>query len=119
MKKRKVFFSSTDTVICMDTELGPVLHSKPYPLTTRRASSVRVTDEYKARCVRAAKINAERCASSDASESVMLLLYKVRRDRPDLWNATGSDSSKEDTISDILKECIKRVEEMQVSTLRC
>ncbi len=100
----------------MHTEHGPVLHSKPYPFTKRRAKSVLITEEYKQRCLRAARINAERCASSDASESVMLLLYKLRKERPDLWNATGSDSSKEDTINDILKECINSVEEMHVGT---
>lgn len=117
MKKRKVFFSSTDTVICVHTELGPVFHSKPYPITKRCASSVPITEEYKVRCLRAARMNAERCASSDASESVMTLLYRLRKERPDLWNATGSDSSKEDIINEIVKECINKVEEMHVSTL--
>ena len=117
MNKRKVFFSSTNTVIPTDTELGPVLHSKPYPLTKRRAIPLGITEEYKVTSLRAARINAERCASSDASESVMTLLYKLRKDRPDLWNVTGSDSSKEDVLNEILQECINKVEDMQAASL--
>jgi|SaaInlV_125m_DNA_1040241.scaffolds.fasta_scaffold02297_4 hypothetical protein len=117
MNKRKVCFSSTHSVISIDTELGPVFHSKPYPLTKSRTSSLTTSKEYKVTSLRAARINAERCASSDASESVMTLLYKLKSYRPDLWNATGSDSSKEDVLNEILQECINKVEDMQATSL--
>ena len=98
---RRVRFAPTVTVCVVDAELGPVRSSRPYK---RRACAPppprRVPDKRSA--ARLAHEHAVRCEGSRRAESVLLLLHKLRRSRPDLWNATGVASSAEDDVAKLL-----------------
>ena len=100
-------FAPFDTVFETDTALGPVGESLPYPKTKSKCShssrSKEITELYKCDALRTAIKNAERCAAAEASEGVLTLLYKLRKNRPDLWNATGMDSSSEDWAHTLMK----------------
>ena len=99
---RRVRFAPTDTVCVVDAELGPVLSSRPYHRNALAPTCApprprRVPD--KRHAARLAHEHAVRCERSRRAESVLLLLHKLRRSRPDLWNATGVASSAEDDVA--------------------
>ena len=113
MRGRRVRFARTDSVCVLDdTVMGPVRRSRPYHHRHHRANAVapppsrrRVHDKHVA--ARLAHEHAVRCEASPHAESVLLLLHKLRRSRPDLWNATGWSASAEDDMSK-LDNCLRQ-----------
>ena len=72
-----------------------------YPTKQRRrydSARPAMSTRYKTEVALLASNNAQKMQESQATESCMLMLGRLRKTRPDLWDYTGFDAAKEDHV---------------------